>query len=82
MLNAFLYDYKKTLIRNLSLQKLTHFQKSVFVTVGLSMVLYIAAAILAWLWLFIISAVLLIISLIVACRKDARKPSAVSSCIS
>lgn len=71
MLNAFLYDYKKTLIRNLSLQKLTHFQKSVFVTVGLSMVLYIAAAILAWLWLFIISAVLLIISLIVACRKDA-----------
>lgn len=39
MLNAFLYDYKKTLIRNLSLQKLTHFQKSVFVTVGLSMVL-------------------------------------------
>lgn len=35
------------------------------------MVLYMAATILAWLWLVIISAVLLIISLIVACRKDA-----------
>ena len=53
------------------MQKLTHFQKSVFATVGLSMVLYMAATILAWLWLVIISAVLLIISLIVACRKDA-----------
>lgn len=66
MLKAFLYDFKKELRRDLGLEKYSSSQKMVFAAVGLSMILYIASAVFARFWLFVISAVLLAVSLIVA----------------
>lgn len=71
MLNAFLYDFKKELKRNLGWRNLTCFQKIVLAAVGISVILYLTAAIFAWIGLLILSALMLIVSLVIANCKDA-----------
>lgn len=76
MLTAFLYDYKKEIRRDLALEKYSSSQKIIFAAVGLSMILYIASAIFACFCLFIISAAMLAVSLIVArfkIKKETKK---------
>lgn len=73
MLTAFLYDYKKEIRRDLALEKYSSSQKIIFAAVGLSMILYIASAIFACFCLFIISAAMLAVSLIVARFKFTKE---------
>ncbi len=69
MLNAFLYDFKKALTRNLNWSKFRDLPQWAFAALVISLALYIVSAIILCYWLFFISLILSIVSLIIVSRK-------------